>query len=259
MAIEVRYLSLDSIEKEAELLLAEYVETTSTPIQLPVPVEEITRYHLALQLGYADLHETLDIPRLRNEPEVLGAMFVEQELVLIDHSLDPQQDPSMAGRYRFSVAHEIGHWRLHRSYVTQDAKQTSLFGDSSRPTVICRSSEAHAPIEYQANFYAACLLMPRRAVLNIWEARFQSLQPLIYSRLRNVMRLDPPRYGNRPRRLGEALSEQGYENFADRWAEYFAPMFGVSRQSMRIRLEQLDLLRRSDSRQLEMGETSHFF
>jgi hypothetical protein len=58
MAIEVRYLSLDSIEKEAELLLAEYVETTSTPIQLPVPVEEITRYHLALRLGYPNESRT---------------------------------------------------------------------------------------------------------------------------------------------------------------------------------------------------------
>src|SRR6266852_4554104 len=29
----------------------------------------------------------------------------------------------MQGRYRFSVGHEIAHWRLHRSYVTKDASQ----------------------------------------------------------------------------------------------------------------------------------------
>ena len=132
MTIKVRYLSEDEIEKEAELLLAEYAETTGGPIKLPVPVEEITTYHLALRLGFADLHETLRIPMLRDQPDILGAIWVDTEAVLIDRSLDPKHNPSMAGRYRFSVAHEIGHWRLHRSYVAKDANQASLFDGSRR-------------------------------------------------------------------------------------------------------------------------------
>ena len=42
MKIKVRYLSEDQIEKEAELLLAEYAETAGGPIRLPVQVEDIT-------------------------------------------------------------------------------------------------------------------------------------------------------------------------------------------------------------------------
>ncbi len=40
---------------------------------------------------------------------------VEKELVLIDQHLNPKNNPSMLGRYRFSVAHEL--------YLPQDWHQ----------------------------------------------------------------------------------------------------------------------------------------
>ena len=120
-------------------MLAEYAQTAGVRINLPVPVADITTYHLALRLGFADLHQTLSIPMLRDQPDILGAIWIDKETVLIDRSLDPKDNPSMLGRYRFSVAHEIGHWRLHRSYVAKDVNQTSLFDVPSEPTVICRS------------------------------------------------------------------------------------------------------------------------
>ena len=92
MIIKVRYLSEDEIEKNAELLLAEFAETAGGPIKLPVPVADITTYHLALQLGFADLHQTLGIPMLRDQPDILGAIWVDKEVVLIDRSLDPKEN-----------------------------------------------------------------------------------------------------------------------------------------------------------------------
>lgn len=184
MKIKVRYLSEDEIEKEAELLLAEYAVTAGRPIKLPIPVEDITTYHLALQLGFADLHETLRVPMLRGQPDILGAIWFDTEAVLIDHSLNSKRNPSMAGRYRFSVAHEIGHWRLHRSYVAKDANQASLFDGSLEPTVICRSSQAKEPIEWQADFFSSCLLMPRRRVHEEWKECFGRARPLHLSDLR---------------------------------------------------------------------------
>jgi hypothetical protein len=100
------------------LLLAEYEGTIGEPMKLPVPVDDITTYHLALRLGFDDLHKTLNRPMLRGQPDILGAIWVDKELVLIDQHLNPKINPSMLGRYRFSVAHEIGHWRLHRSYMS---------------------------------------------------------------------------------------------------------------------------------------------
>jgi hypothetical protein len=49
MTRAVRYLSEDEIEKEADLLLVEFAETIGGPVKLPVPVDEITTYHLALR------------------------------------------------------------------------------------------------------------------------------------------------------------------------------------------------------------------
>jgi Zn-dependent peptidase ImmA (M78 family) len=235
MAIKVKYLTEDEIEKDAKLLLAEYEDTIGEPIKLPVPVDEITTYHLALRLGFDDLHKTLNRPMLRSQPDILGAIFVEKELVLIDQHLNPKHNPSMLGRYRFSVAHEIGHWRLHRSYFASDANQTLPFETSTEPTVICRASEEHEPIEWQANFFASCLLMPRRHVHDEWKECLGRTRPLLLSDLHpngKVMM--------RAQKLFEEVAEQ------------ISRRFGVSAPAMRIRLEKLGLLLRQAPQQTSL-------
>ena len=111
MAIKVKYLAEDEIEKDAELLLAEYEDPTGEPITLPVPVSDITTYHLALRLGFDDLHKTLNRPMLCGQPDILGAIWVEKELVLfwvekelvlIDRHLDPM-DLRAVGRRKVFV------------------------------------------------------------------------------------------------------------------------------------------------------------
>lgn len=243
MAIKVRYLSEDEIEKEAELLLAEYTETTGAPIKLPVPINEITFYHLALRLDFADLHATLRIPMLSDQPDILGAIWVDAEAILIDRSLDPKSNPAMAGRYRFSVAHEIGHWRLHRSYVAKDASQASLFDGSAEPTVICRSSQAKEPIEWQADFFSSCLLMPRGRVHNEWERCLGRTRPLLLSDLQpngRVMMRAQTKIFEQGRSETGAVDDALFEDIA----KPIARRFGVSAPAMRIRLEKLGLLLR---------------
>src|SRR6476661_5759795 len=111
--LKVPFLSELEIEKDAEQLLAEYEETSGAAVDRKVPFADIATYHLALQLGFADLHEMLGVPRRSGElPDILGAIWFEKEIIAIDFSLDPERTPSRRGRYRFSVAHEIGHWRL---------------------------------------------------------------------------------------------------------------------------------------------------
>jgi Zn-dependent peptidase ImmA (M78 family) len=243
MKIKVGYLSEDDIENEAALLLSEYAETTGTPTKLPVPIDEITTYHLALQLDFADLHEALHIPMLRDQPDILGAIWVDTETILIDRSLDPKKNPAMSGRYRFSVAHEIGHWRLHRSYVAKDAAQTSLFDGASEPTVICRSSQAKEPIEWQADFFSSCLLMPRRRVHKEWEQCLGLTRPLLLSDLwpngRVMMRAQTMIYEPGRSETG-AVDDALFEDVA----KPIARRFGVSAPAMRIRLEKLGLLLR---------------
>ena len=98
---------------------------------------------------------------LRDQPDILGAICFDTEADRDRREPRPEENPSMEGRYRFSWRTKVGHWRLHRSYVAKDADQASLFDGSAEPSVVCRSSQAKEPIEWQADFYASCLLMPR--------------------------------------------------------------------------------------------------
>ncbi len=90
--------------------------------------------------------------------------------------------------------------------------------------------------------------MPRPLVNQVWHQRFGSMEPLIYDVISKTTHIDPPR-GSRFKRLGKYTDNTGYDDFANAWADYFAPMFLVSRQAMRIRLENLDLLHREVPRQ----------
>jgi hypothetical protein len=251
MTIKVKYLTEDEIERDAALLLAEYEDTAGEPIKLPVPVSDITTYHLALGLGFDDLHKTLNRPMLRGQPDILGAIWVEKELVLIDRHLDPKSNPSMLGRYRFSVAHEVGHWRLHRSYIARDHDQIALFEAPMEPTVICRISQENESIEWQANFFAACLLMPRRRVHEEWKGCLGRTRPLLLSDLRPngkvMMRAQSMIYEqgrNEARAVDDALFEEVAKPIARR--------FDVSPQAMRLRLEKLGLLLRQAPQQVSL-------
>jgi len=248
VAIQVRYLSEDEIERDTELLLAEYAETVGEPPKLPIPVADIAIYHLALRLEFADLHKAFEIPMLRDQPDIIGAIFIDEEAILIDQSLDPKKNPSMKGRYRFSVGHEVGHWRLHRSYVAKNANQALLFDAPSEPTVICRLSQRKDRIEWQADFYSSCLLMPRRRVHDEWKECLGRTRPLLLSDLRPngqvMMRAQTQIYEQGRNEVG-AVDDVLFENVA----RPIARRFGVSPAAMRIRLEKLGLLLRQPPRQ----------
>jgi IrrE N-terminal-like domain len=250
MKLKVPYLSEHEIEQDAQMLLAEYEETIGASIKLPVPVVEITTYHLALRLGFADLHQTLGVPMLRGEPDILGAIWVDTETILIDRSLNPKENPSMTGRYRYSLGHEIGHWRLHRSYISKDADQILLF-DSAEPSVACRSSQVKEPIEWQAEFYSSCLLMPRRRVHEEWKERLGRTRPLLLSDLQpngRVMTRAQTMIYEQGRSENGAIANALFEDVA----KPIARCFGVSATAMRIRLEKLGLLLRQAPQQTSL-------
>jgi Zn-dependent peptidase ImmA (M78 family) len=252
MAIKVKYLTEDEIEKDAKLLLAEHEDTIGEPIKLPVPIDDITTHHLALRLGFDDLHKTLNRPMLRGQPDILGAIWVEKELVLIDRHLDPKNNPSMLGRYRFSIAHEVGHWRLHRFYVATDPNQTALFEAASEPTVICRASQEHEPVEWQANYFASFLLMPRRRVQDEWKERLGRTRPLLLSDLRpnaQVMMRAQTMIHQEGRNEADAVDNALFEEVA----KPIARRFRVSPTAMRIQLERLGLLLRQAPQQASLA------
>jgi len=163
---------------------------------------------------------------------------------VIDESLDPEEIPRTEGRYRFTLGHEGGgHWRLHRWIFARNPAQGALFGGPEFPSFICRSSEAKRREEWQADFYASCLLMPRNLIIEAWRKRFGDTKPRILSR-RNRITWS----GHVSDDFAAAL--QSFEHQSDDEAinvfvRPFAEKFLVSTVAMRIRLEQLGLLHRA--------------
>ena len=124
-----------------------------------------------------------------------------------------------------------------------------MFSDAEpKSAVICRSSQKKAPIEWQADYFSSCLLMPRQCVLDAWSKRYGSLKPLVYADIAEQ------NWAQRPKRSGlRPVQEIMWKTFEQQFephvyafetvAREFAPKFRVSIQAMRIRLENLGLLR----------------
>ena len=209
--------------------------------------------HLKLGIEFNDTHRLFGIPRtdLGQSPDILGAIFFDEKRVVVDESLDPEEYSHKEGRYRFTLAHEGGgHWRLHRSLYAKDPAQAAQFGGSSVPSVpsvISRSSQANERIEWQANFYASCLLMPRNLVFRAWKREFEVLEPRELIEIsggpedydREIEEIDPEE-----KQFLEKLSSprDPAEMLAEEVARPLAEQFVVSPIAMRIRLEKLGLL-----------------
>ena len=228
----VEELCETDIEDSANQLLSQYAQQMGKEIITPITIEDILERHLRLSLDFDDLHARLGVPMVGNEPQVLGALYAETGEVYIDQSLDPEEYPHREGRYRFSIGHEIGHWRLHRRFLDAKAAEVSLSGDRSRPTVICRFRDARSIRERQANYFSSCLLMPRHMVVSEWRNTFGDIGPMVHYTGQNISGPN----------VRSSIIKFGPEHFFNYVAKYLAPKFGVSTQAMRIKLQALGLL-----------------
>lgn len=214
------FLKPDFIEGEALKLLYEYGHTVEPVIAPPVPVAEIFECHLGFSLRYADLQKKY------GDNKVLAEIYILSKKVVVDQSLEPEEHPLSEGRFNFTLAHEIGHWILHRHDVIAVADVPDLFGETP-PPVICRdfSKEPH---EWQADEFAAYLLMPKEFVLKEW------------------LRFSPNGALNVSAEIQEKRSR--FRMLPDEKdpicdiVRQIAPVFHVSLQAMQLRLRHLHLL-----------------
>ncbi|GAB6042595.1 ImmA/IrrE family metallo-endopeptidase [Endothiovibrio diazotrophicus] len=71
-------------------------------------------------------------------------------------------------RNLFTIAHELGHLFVHMDYGLESYAETIAEGDF-RDTMMARS--ARNATEYEANHFAACLLMPETEFRRVWGER----------------------------------------------------------------------------------------
>jgi Zn-dependent peptidase ImmA (M78 family) len=257
MTLRVPYIADESIERDAEALLAQYADAKRCDPRAPIPVEDIVEKHLKLRVEFDDLHRLLGVSRGGFKPDIFGAIWLETGEIVIDESLDPEERPSLEGRYRFTLAHEGGgHWRLHGPLVQANRAQQSLFGDMQQPTVVCRSSQAKERVEVQADLYASCLLMPRKLVMRAWRDMFGNDNARV---LRRKDRIVVPCDLEEEIAAADGSFDQDLDDDALEWfARPLAEKFLVSPIAMRIRLERLGLLHREFPRQRSLLAHTRF-
>jgi hypothetical protein len=155
--LSVPYITDRKIEQAATELLTRYAVYAGAPPSPPIPVENIVEGLLEVTLEVGDLRERLGMK------DVLGATWLEDKYMMLDSTLDDQP-----GRFAFTLAHETGHWCLHRPLLEKAKGTIPLFphvkGAKPTPAIVCRSGKKRARHELQADKFAACLLMPPAAV-----------------------------------------------------------------------------------------------
>lgn len=119
--------------------------------------------HLAEEHDGLDVQEHADLLTLPGAPALAagstlsGLLFPAERRIYVN-AVEAQRSP---GRRNFTIAHELGHWHLHR------------VGGDDADTRFCRSDEIGGDaravhdakqIEREANRFAAALLMPEALV-----------------------------------------------------------------------------------------------
>src|SRR5437868_4869867 len=133
-------------DPRAHALRARYLAMFGGP-EIPVPVESIAEDFLGLRIERAYL-------------DCSGMLLPAERLIRINAAEAPRNEAPLR-RFRFTVAHELGHWICH-----------VLEGAEPAPTY-CRAVDltesADRSLEREANVFAAELLMPEPAVRASWE------------------------------------------------------------------------------------------
>ncbi len=90
----------------------------------------------------------------------------------------------------FTIAHEIGHFILHRNDFLAEVMQLDLgFENYKEKDIICKRQtiesdiEENDSLEWQANYFAASLLMPSKSLNNQFENYKRQNYPIIENNL----------------------------------------------------------------------------
>lgn len=148
---------MDAIERRAEEFLAGIPDYVWDGATLPVPIEEIADSYVGLLVREVeDLGTALGAPRLGKGQSLSGLLLPAVGEIWVN----ADEARHWPARRRFTIAHELGHWRLHRNAEEGAVfcRSASILADAAEPR------EQLPPAEDEANRFAAAVLMPPRLV-----------------------------------------------------------------------------------------------
>lgn len=234
MGREFLFLPEDEIEDAAACIRTRALGNKGD-LSYPLDLQALVFDYLYDDQGVG-FRDDVDLGR-QDGDKVLGKTLPRREMINVDITLK-REGP--LGRYRFTVAHEIGHWVLHRNLFLKDASQGELFGQedeepgeliSLHRDVFPAAGRSLPSEEWQANRFAIALLLDGERLREEFRARFE--RPFLAA---EEIKGDP----SPPTR--RELSRQA----AVRSAENLPPLtevFGLSREATAIALEERGYVR----------------
>lgn len=137
---------------------------------------------------------------------------------------------------KFTGAHELGHWLLHPNEVMH----------RDRPIKGLANSNSRDSKEKEADYFAACYLMPRKLITKAMESTFRASAPLAIDDTAAFW-LSPSDPDSILRAengsLNRALAVASARTYGGRHFYSLAQQFNVSATSMALRLQELNLIR----------------
>jgi Zn-dependent peptidase ImmA (M78 family) len=148
-----------AIEQKAMTCIQQCMKSLSLEhTTLPIPVDQWIEHPMGIRFGVEDLG--------RLGENVLGATFIREREILVSDRLADQEP-----RFRFTCAHELGHFVLH-SHLVRAFKDTAI------------EPGRRGHHEREADRFAAAFLMPAPMVVNVlfqicYERKLDPCQVLI--------------------------------------------------------------------------------
>ncbi len=149
---EVLDLKNWEIERKANRVLKDAREEGLYNSKSHTPLDKICELQLGLNYTF------LNLPQTENGEDISGYILFNQKTIVLN---DLEHKHSYhKGRINFTIAHEIGHWILHKNLYDYDKPRFILFHTEFE--------EEGSKLELQADYFSACLLMPKGLVKSKW-------------------------------------------------------------------------------------------
>ena len=214
--LNIPYLSDSEIEKRANEITNEDVEKR---IQILKDSSVLNKDISLNPFYYADSYGLAYDKEVSEGETQLGRLDVISNRVILNTTVLDNYC-----RYRFTMAHELGHHILHVPLFKSQGVVS--VGESEETLSISKNDSIR--LEYQANKFASCILMPEKLVRKLYASLFEVFVHQVYGDKFHPLYFNP----NQP----------------ETWHSYnsvvrnMARLFVVSVKAMEIRLKSLGLL-----------------
>lgn len=253
----VPILSKEKIEVLAQRVINSYKPIRNLEVGA-LDLEHFIECYMGLDMDYKDLShnrsilgmmvfDNCNVPVYDVDRDKAKYIPVDEGTIIIDNSLLEEEQ---LRRGRFTLAHEAAHWFLHRQIYQKNKNQISLFDtlevkEKELPVIKCRTSDIenigkrklstdNEFMEWQADYMASVLLMPKNSFTKVTREKFKSS------------------------RITKGFYEMGTNFETDLWAEAMAyelaDIFEVSVTAVNIRLKNLGFIREQEDKRGSLFE-----